>query len=301
MTTTTAPFCEDGRARSVSPLDDLAPRLTSGRPLLLGGDVRASLRARGLALGDATFGRAVREQADLADSHYEVEVRAGADVVSTLTADTTPRALASSGMAFRAAALTGRTVDRALEIAERAGRPVAVAGVLDGRDVIPEHWEEVAAHAARLAAAGVHLIVARGFEDEGALRFAIASGRATGLPVWAVVDASWPDLAAASALLDADGSLLLVRANTPSAVTRAVERLRGVRPSLRLGGLLDASIDAREGTPGDLAPTEWATRALALTSLDLRALGGGRGSTHEHTTELAFTLRRAMPSLAPPP
>lgn len=251
-------------------------------------------------MGDTTFGRAVREQADLADSHYEVEVRAGADVVSTLTAETTPRALAASGMAFRAAALTARTVDRALEIAERAGRPVAVAGVIDGRDATPDRWEEIATHAARLAAAGVHLAVMRGFEDEDALLFAVNAARACMLPVWTVLDAGSALSARASVLVAAGVSLVLVRSPSVEELDRAVAGVRAASPDVHVGALLDAKEGQLEGTPSDRPPEAWAEGALALTRFDVRALGGGRGSTHEHTAALSRALRRAMPSLAPP-
>jgi hypothetical protein len=49
-----------------------------------------------------------------------------------------------------------------------------------------------------------------------------------------------------------------------------------------------------------LSPDAWAEAALGLLALELRAFGGGRGCTHEHTAALSRALRRAVPSMAPP-
>jgi 5-methyltetrahydrofolate--homocysteine methyltransferase len=154
------------RSRRASAL--LAERLDSGRPLILGSDPLAALRARGIRLeGDAPLGRLMRERPALVSEHYDGEIAAGVDVLSALTAETMPRALAQIGMAFRAAALTGDAVELAQEAAARAPRPIAVAGVLGTRWIAPNDpariAEEYARHASRLAAADCDLLLARGW------------------------------------------------------------------------------------------------------------------------------------------
>ena len=145
-----------------------ADRLESGRPLILGSDPLAALRARGIPLeGDAPLGRLMRERPGLVAEHYDGEIAAGVDVLSALTAETMPRALAQIGMAFRAAALTGDAVELAQDAAARAPRPIAVAGVLGTRWIAPSDpariAEEYARHASRLAAAECDLLLARGW------------------------------------------------------------------------------------------------------------------------------------------
>lgn len=284
----------------------LSARLTSGRPLLLGGDAAASLRARGVALEeDGGVGKAVREQADVAASHYDVEVRAGVDVVSTLTSDTTPRALALAGMAFRSAALTSRAVDRALEAAERAGRPVGVAGVLV-KGFAAEGEDELDLHAARLVAAGADLVLVRARSAPDDVVAAARAALATHVPVWAALDVDdGTDLrwlvARASELQALGAAALLVRSASSAAIRRAIDALRG-DVDAPLGVLLDAGPGCREGyAEGGANPEEWAREMVALTSLEPRLMGGGRGCTYEHTAALSQALRRAMPSVAPPP
>ncbi len=143
-------------------------RLDTGRPLLVSGDALASVRARGVELhGPTALGRLLREHPSAVREHYHQEISAGVDVLCCLTADTIPRALQQIGMPFRSAALTGDAVELALDVAELTPRPLIVAGVLGNTAVPPvaedRVGEELGTHAARLAAAGCELILARGF------------------------------------------------------------------------------------------------------------------------------------------
>ena len=150
----------------------LLSRLDTGRPLLVSGDPAASLRARGIQPhAPAALGRLLREHPGAVRDHYHHDILAGVDVLACLTADTLPRALQQIGMPFRSAALTGDAVELALEAADLAPRPLIVAGVLGNTEVPPvaedRVSEEMATHAARLAAAGCELILARGFAAAG--------------------------------------------------------------------------------------------------------------------------------------
>ena len=223
-------------------------RLDTGRPLLVGGDPAASLRARGVQLhGPVPIGRLLREHPTAVREHYHHDITAGVDVLCCVTGDTMPRALQQIGMPFRAAALTGQAVDLALDAAELTPRPLIVAGVLGNTDVppVPEERlaEELGTHARRLATAGCELILARGFSASAATwpdgsgapsngardvaqdgaytrlarRTAIASGVMTALPTWAVVGLDWsgftldgdaPDACARRAFEDGAGVVL---------------------------------------------------------------------------------------------
>lgn len=283
-----------------------------GRPLLLGGDVAASLRSRGVDVsGAGSLGRMVREDAARVDAHYEVEVAAGVDIVATLTTDTTPRALEHVGMAYRSAAITARAIDGALDAAARAGRPVAVAGVLGGNAVSPSGLgdlvEEHGIHAARLAAAGVDVVLARGFSSRAELLAAVVAAASTGVPTWAVVDvgdgtSSTEAPADLVRLLGAEGAgAVLFQTASPDVARAVVGAAREGGATLPLGVLLDAGQTCVEGYPdGGLDPEAWAREASSLLSLDLRALGGGRGCTHAHTEALGRVLRRQLPSIPPP-
>ena len=308
------PACPYPLATMASAFAILSPRLHSGRPLILGGDVGASLRARGVSLaGPGALGRLVREQPSDVELHYAVEIEAGVDVLTTLTSDTTPRALAQVGMAFRSAAITSMAVDRAVSAAERAGRPVAVAGVLGGSSVAPldigSLVEEHGVHAARLAAAGAELILAHGMASRTELMAAVVAAANTDLPTWAVVETepggtvlgggSPGDVA--RMLETAGASVILFESSSPRDAQQTVASARADGISLPFGVLLDAGEACIDGYPdGASSPEDWARAVLELLPLALSALGGGRGCTQAHTAALARTLRREMPSMLAP-
>ena len=111
-------------------------RLLDGRPLVLDSDTGASFRARGVLLSSpGALGQLLRERQSEVEAHYRAEIESRVDVLSALTADTTPRALSEVGMEHRAAQLTGRAVELALEAALLSSKPIAVAGVL-GSDMV---------------------------------------------------------------------------------------------------------------------------------------------------------------------
>src|SRR5690606_8528907 len=133
-------------------------RIIRGRPLVLDSDTGAAFRTRGVSLDTpGALGSLLRaSEADVL-AHYRAEVRSKVDVLSALTADTTPRALAEVGMQHRAALLTGRAVDLAFEAAAESSKPVAVAGILGSDMVSPMGADRLIAeldeHAERIATA----------------------------------------------------------------------------------------------------------------------------------------------------
>jgi 5-methyltetrahydrofolate--homocysteine methyltransferase len=274
----------------------------------VGGDPVRSLQARGLALPPpAALGRLLRENPAAAREHYHHDIAAGVDVLCCLTADTIPRALQQIGMAFRSAALTGCAVDLALDAAELAPRPLLVAGVLGNGLVAPAAedriGEELGTHAARLAAAGCELILARGFglppdapphHDDPALvriarRAAVVSGAMTQLPTWAVIP------------IDATGFTIDGEAADECARRAADEGAQVVLfeiPTVDVGlAWLDRLLAAGSGrvgfspAAGDLVPEAWALDAKRLLDAGVRVIGGGAGTTQRHLAALSALLR----------
>jgi methionine synthase I (cobalamin-dependent) len=288
-------------------------RLLAGRPLVVAVDSNASLRARGVALDvPGALGQLLRERPDDVREHYRVEVGCRADVLAALTGDTTPRALAEVGMEHRAAQLTSRAVELALDAAEESAKPVAVAGMLGSDLVSPvaalRLHEELAEHSARLHAAGCELLIARGLGSRVNLMGAVVAAARTGLPLWAVVERtgepSSSDRELFRALRDAGASAVLFEV---SSVARGVRELTETRQALAdvglpVGILLAASELALPGFPDtDSAPERWADHALDLDAAGARVIGGGAGTTESHLRALARALGSLHPSLPPPP
>jgi methionine synthase I (cobalamin-dependent) len=288
-------------------------RLLAGRPLVVAVDSNASLRARGVALDvPGALGQLLRERPNDVREHYRVEVGCRADVLAALTGDTTPRALAEVGMEHRAAQLTGRAVELALEAAEESVKPVAVAGMLGSDMVTPvaaeRLHEELAEHSARLYAAGCELLIARGQGSRVSLMGAVVAAARTKLPTWAVVErrsepASGADPELFRALRDAGASAVLFEV---SSVARGLRELGETREALAdvglpVGILLAASELSLPGFPDAESVAErWADHALDLDAAGARVIGGGAGTTESHLRALARALGSLHPSLPPP-
>jgi 5-methyltetrahydrofolate--homocysteine methyltransferase len=233
-------------------------------------------------------------------------------VLCALTADTTPRALSEVGMEHRAAQLTGRAVELALEAAHDSGRPVTVAGVLGSDMVSPmaadRLHEELTEHAARLGAAGCELLLARGQGSRLGLMAAVVAASRTELPTWAVVECGPAgDSSTLSnphelveALAEAGASVLLFEVPHIEIGLRELTRFKnalethGVFP----GVLLAASESAVRGFDDPLSdPEHWVERALDLSVGGARVIGGGAGTTEAHTRALAVALGSLHPSV----
>ena len=106
--------------------DHIQHRMHEGRPLVLDSDTGAAFQSRGVQLGvPGALGQLLRQGPNRVMAHYQAEVRSRVDVLSALTADTTPRALSEVGMEHRSAVLTGLAVELAFEAAEEGTKPVA--------------------------------------------------------------------------------------------------------------------------------------------------------------------------------
>lgn len=283
-------------------------RLRSGRPLVVAADSNSSLRARGVALDvPGSLGLLLRERPDDVLEHHRVEVGCRADVLVALTGDTMPRALAEVGMEHRAAQLTARAVELALEAAEESPKPIAVAGVLGSEMVSPvaatRLSEELGEHSARLAAAGCELLIARGQGSRLNLMAAVVAAARTELPVWAVIERgsdAGADAELFQTLHGAGASVVVFEAPSVALALAELQRARerADQAGLFVGVLLAASEGALPGFP-DLegSPEAWADHALDLDLAGARVIGGGAGTTEEHLDALARALGAAHPSL----
>ncbi len=288
-------------------------RLLEGRPLVLDSDTGASFRARGVLLNSpGALGQLLRERPSEVSAHYLAEIESRVDVLSALTADTTPRALSEVGMEHRAAQLTGRAVELALEATQDLGRTVAVAGVLGSDMVSPmaadRLHEELTEHAARLGAAGCELLVARGQGSRLGLMAAVVAASRTELPTWAVLECGRIGESAlegdphqlVEALAEAGASTLLFEVPLIEIGLRQLERFRTALEACNVfpGVLLAASESAVRGFDDPLSePEHWAERALDLSLGGARVIGGGAGTTEAHTRALALALGSLHPSV----
>ena len=288
-------------------------RLSRGRPLVLDADIGASFRARGVELDvPGALGMLLRERPAEVQAHHAAEVASKVDVLSALTVDTTPRALAEVGMQYRSAQLTGRALDLALEIASGASKLTAVAGLLGSDMVGPvaadRLHEELVEHAARLRVSGSELVIARGQGSRVGLMAAVVAAAQTELPTWAVLECGpRSELQNASlgevfdSLREAGTSVVLFEATSVEVALQALERAEvalewsGLIP----GVLLAASDQALRGFADPTSePEKWAARALNLSRAGARVLGGGAGTTEAHTRALALALGSLHPSTA---
>ncbi|HEY5956445.1 MAG TPA: homocysteine S-methyltransferase family protein [Polyangiaceae bacterium] len=293
--------------------ESIKHRLFAGRPLVLDADTGASFRARRVELdAPGALGMMLRKSPDDVMRHYRAEVRSRVDVLSALTIDTTPRALAEVGMQHRAALLTGLAVEFAIEAASESPKPVAVAGVLGGERVAPlaadRLHSEYTEHAERLAAAGCELLIARGQGSRLGLMAATVAAAGTELPTWAVIEclpngefitggAVGPLV---EALQDAGASVVLFEVPSIDAGVQLLERARGIVSSEGMlpGVLLAASSLSVRGFPdSSSAPEPWAQRSLELDAHGARVIGGGAGTVEAHTAALATALKELHPSL----
>lgn len=294
----------------MSSLHAILPRLEVGRPIILGGDPALTLVEMGLPVdGPAALGRLPRDQPDLLVEHYDMEVASRVDVLCALTADTTPHTLGQIGMAFRAAAVTRAAVELAHEATQRAGRAVAVAGLIGSRQprAIPldRLMEESVTHAARLAAAGCEVLVVRGFSSATLIRrtrAAAVGALAARLSTWAVVEVDAtiarrdgkPIEACVTEAINSGAEAVLLDVADADMGMRAIERATSAFDEGRIGLVLAAPGNQAGATPP--AAEAWSREAKRLVDAGARVIGGGAGTTPHHTTALAQLLGRASQS-----
>lgn len=286
----------------------LRHRLREGRPLVVDCDVAASLGARGCSLDEpGSLGAVLFLDPDTVREHHLAELSCRVDILSALTSDTTPRALAESGMEHRAARLTGKALDLVTDLTHVSHRPVGIAGVL-GSDQITatqrgRFEEETKEHARRIAVGGADILMVRGMGSRMDLMFAVAAAADQELPTWAVLEDHLCEgdlVELVDALGSAGAEAVLFEVSSVddglSKLSRASLSESGIVP----GALLSAAPDALRGFPSEFSPT-WVDRVVELTDAGARIVGGGAGTTEAHTRALAMRLGVLHPSMPPVP
>ncbi|MCH2108561.1 MAG: homocysteine S-methyltransferase family protein [Polyangiaceae bacterium] len=285
----------------------LRHRLYEGRPLVLDADVGASLRALGEELdAPGALGAVLHRSPEVVEQHHQRELFSKVDILSALTADTTPRALAEAAMEHRAARLTGDAIDLALDATAQATRPAAVAGVLGSEMVTAtariRFEDETIEHAARIAVQGAELFIVRGMGSRLDLVFSVAAASAHELPVWAVIDmptiSEGDLLGLLQRLEDAGAEAVLFEVESVDHGLEYLQAFQDYEGELVAGALLSAAPDALRGFPSEFY-TSWVERAVELTDRGARIIGGGSGTTEEHTRALARRLGVIHPSFYP--
>lgn len=286
---------------------EIRHRLTVGRPLVVDADVGAALRAKGhLVDAPGALGAILHREPQIVSDHHLAELANKVDVLSALTADTAPRSLAEAGMEHRSARLTGLALELVAQVIEDSQRPVAIAGVLGSDQVTATHKgrfeDETMEHAARIAVAGAELVIVRGMGSRLDLVFGVAAAANQELPSWAVIEshlsseAALPDLL--SSLVDAGAEAVLFEVASVDEGLRRLEAARGLDGAAVTGALLSAAPDALRGFPSPLF-SSWVDRVVELTDAGARIVGGGAGTTEDHTRALATRLGILHPSLPP--
>lgn len=282
-------------------------RLYEGRPIVVDSDVAASLGARGCSVDEpGALGAVLFRDADRVRDHHLAELSCRVDVLSALTADTTPRALSESGMEHRSARLTGKALDIVMDIAGASERPVAVAGVL-GSDQISatvrgRFEEETGEHAARIAVAGADIMIVRGMGSRFDLVFSIAAAAQQNVPTWAVVDRylSEGDMTGlVTAVADAGAEAILFEIASVDEGLDKLRQMAEIDVDIVVGALLSAAPDAVRGFPSPLL-SSWVDRVVELTDAGARIVGGGAGTTEAHTRALVTRLGVIHPSMPVP-
>lgn len=282
-------------------------RLRKGEVLLLDGGTGSEVLRRNIhAEVDLWAVGPLLNAPELLRGIHETYIAAGADILTTATFRTTPRALAKVGMEARAAELTRRAVEIARDACSRSrhDRPVLVAGSLaplgDCYDphAVPPDDELVEGHslqAQTLAQAGVDLILVETMNTVREARAALVAGLQTGMPVWVSLTcrengkllSGEPIKSALDELLQLSPSALLVNCCTPTIATQALKSLRGLH-NVPIGAYANNGHDEHAGWAftGDYTPARYLEEAQRWLALGARIVGGCCGTTPEHIRAL---------------
>jgi S-methylmethionine-dependent homocysteine/selenocysteine methylase len=293
----------------------LRDAVSSGRPLVLDGGLGTELdnRGAGTSVPLWTGGAPLRDAALLGRIHAEY-AEAGADLLTTCTFRTTPRAFAAAGLrdgSWRDA------VDAAVSIARRAakGTGALIVGSMGPLEDCfrPEHAPDAAvaeeehfALASQLVDGGVDALwletFSSGAEVLAAARAAARAGERKKVPFVAnVVTRSDGALLSGDPLADtaraiADCGAIAVGINCvpPPFIDKALGILldTGAAPVSIYANLGRA--EPGQGWTGDahLAPEAYAALAVGWTSRGASIIGSCCGSTPAHTAAIARALGR---------
>jgi S-methylmethionine-dependent homocysteine/selenocysteine methylase len=279
-------------------------RLMRGQSIVLDGNIAEELVRRGYrpnhVLHDAA---AAREAPELLTAIHRAYAEAGADVLTAFTARTTVRSLARGGLGMRAAALTNQAVDLALEVAQNAGRPIAVAGLLGSledpsrpdrtpspRTLADEHTEQ----ARRLEATGCDLILVEPMPTLRESLAATAAARSVRSTVWTILPlrdrehvsegVSLEEAAAYTVSVGAQA--LLLEGSSTTELVSAVSKLSALALGVPIGVR-----QIRSSEEGTASADRFASDLSQVLQRGARLLGGARGTTPDDVRALAARVR----------
>lgn len=180
-------------------VDSLKQRLSNGEVIILDGGIGTELTGRGVAMDrEAWAGTAVLEHEDELRAMHADYVRAGADVITANTYQTSHQSLIAAGRGDMVVEINRRSAHVACQVRDNADRPVLVAAALfpgyrsANRDtLLPDPAPDTATVRAWLseqtsviAEAGVDLFALEMVPSAYWGRLALEAVAQTGLPVW---------------------------------------------------------------------------------------------------------------------
>ncbi len=275
-------------------------RLARGQCVVLDGGLSSELSRRGYRpMGPLLDAAAAREAPEILAAVHRAYIDAGADVISAFTERTTVRALSRGGLGMRSAALTHRAVDIAQEQAQKAGRPVAVAGVLGPLETAPRTpsprtlADEHAEQASRLAAAGCQLVLIDAMPTLAETLAATAAARSVVATVWATLALSdrahlldgTPLEQAAPLVASVGAQVLLLESASTSNLGIAAKNLAELALGLPLGFRAAAQTDSADSAE------RAATEIVLGLHRSVRVLGGSRAAGVDLVRALSTRVR----------
>ena len=281
----------------------------AARPVLLDSATGTELARRGVAIDGPSWSAAAIVEAPgvLAAVHRDA-IAAGADVVTANTFRTHARNLAPLGL--DADSLVGEAVRIARDAAAACDCPVRVAGCVaplaDCYDAAAapsrdQQRREHDAHAARLQAAGVDVVLVETMTTIGEAVVAIEANRASGRPVWASVAVAadgrlysgerFGDAIDAMQQAGAEAALAnCFPASLGRSLAATLARVARVPWGLQANtGVLNA--DGIWADDGDTSPAAYATHAADWIAAGASLVGGCCGTTPDHLAAVRETLR----------
>jgi 5-methyltetrahydrofolate--homocysteine methyltransferase len=130
---------------------------------------------------------------------------------------------------------------------------------------------------------------------------AVAAAAAQEIPTWAVVDKHLCEedfTGLVRAVAEAGAEAILFEVSSVDEGLELISQMPEDSPTVVPGALLSASDEALRGFPSPLV-SSWVDRVVELTAAGARIVGGGAGTTEDHTRALATRLGVLHPSLPP--
>ena len=303
-------------------MDNLFLSLLAERPWLLAdGATGTSLFARGLATGEAPD-LWNEQQPDQIRAHYQSFIAAGSDLVLTNTFGGTANRLKLHGAEGRVREINRLGAALLREMADRAGRPVVVAGSMGPTGDLFEplgpmtHADGVAAFKAQaegLAEGGVDVLWIETMSSPDEIKAAVEGAATTGLPVvvtvsfdtngrtmMGVTPTQWAQLAHQQAV-----PLAAYGGNCGVGASELLAALIAARAAAQPGDVVVAKSNC--GVPawvdGQIkysgTPELMADYARLARDAGARIIGGCCGTTPEHVAAMHAALQGYQPGEPP--